>query len=70
MANQDVQLRNPGTNPWDVSLSTPAEELVLPTRSNGWTKMDGVWRRGTLWARVGADWKQVKPYAKVNGNWE
>lgn len=69
MANQDVQLRSPGTNPWDVTLTEP-EGVVFPQKTIGWVKVQGKWCRAILWRKVGNDWKLSRPYAKVAGEWE
>jgi len=68
MANQDIQLRSPGTNAWDVSLSTP-EGIVLPQQTIGWIKVQGQWRRASLLKKVGNDWKMAKAHVKIAGEW-
>jgi hypothetical protein len=56
MANQDVQLRSPGSSPQDISLSSAAAEAV-----------GGV----TVHVNVAGTWKAVtKVYVKVSGNWQ
>ena len=68
MADQDVQLRSPGANPWDITLSEP-EGIVFPTKTVAWYKIDGVWRRGIMWIKDSAAWKQARAYTRLQGEW-
>ena len=69
MADQDIQLRSPGANAWDVTLSEE-EAVVFPQKTVGWVKVRGRWCRGILWKKVGNDWKISEPYVKVQGDWK
>ena len=72
MANQDIQLRSPGTSAWDITLSSPAgpEEVIFPTKTVAWYKVDGIWRRGIMWIKDSAAWKEARAYIRLQGEWE
>ena len=67
MALQDVELRSPGTNAWDLSLATPAAQ---PLDSIFWIRVDGVWRKTITRIRVNGTWMKAHPVTRVDGEWK
>ena len=65
MANQDIQLRSPGTNAWDISLSSAEEN---PPKI--YVKVSGAWKNATPYVRVSGVWKIANPSVKISGVWK
>ena len=52
MANQDIQLRSPGTNAWDISLSSAEEN---PPKI--YVRVSGAWKIANPSVKISGVWK-------------
>jgi len=67
MANQDVQLRSPGANAWDIALAT---EEAVSGPSEIYVRVGGIWRKGIVYTRVAGEWKVGTSNVKVTDTWK
>jgi len=66
MANQDIVLRSPGSNPQDISISNPATTYD----SKIWVRVSGVWRQAVPYVKVSGAWQVSKPKFNDADTWK